>query len=81
MLSTYGTNIMPFLFGPITDLTEQDLTQQISDSLAVNAPEVTPQGVDIQTTPGSGTVNLTVNYTLSTSTNGTESVSIPLAIS
>ena len=80
MLPTYGTNIMPYVFSAMTDMTELDIRQAIATAVQRDAPEVLLTSVDFDPDPTNGQLNLVVNYALSTSQGETQSATIPIAL-
>jgi phage baseplate assembly protein W len=80
MNSTYGTKILPYLFAPDDDILEQEITQEISQTLGTNVPEVAFQSTSITADPSTGSLSLDVNYGLGTDNEVTASTTVPVQI-
>lgn len=80
MDAAYGTAIMPFLFSSVDDITEQEITRTISQSLTDNTPEVNLIDVEYQLNPANASIDLTITYSLAAADASASTNTVSLAI-
>lgn len=81
MRGDYGTQLFEHVFDPISTVNSDLMAQDIHDSIADNCPEASVTGIDIDTDPVDGVVQIDVRFALNNDVEETATITTTLPVS